>query len=256
MYIAKRWPGGLLTNFKTIQHSINRLKKIQEMEESGELDDYSKKMQSKMIKEKNRLHETIGGVKDMEGMPDALIVVDIKSEAIAVAEAKKVGVPIIGIVDTDSDPNQIEYPIPGNDDAIRAISLFIRYFADAIIEGNEEYEKSKIAKKDEAEAEEAGKLDAGDAQDIEEAFEKKMEQSGAKAEAEKETAKQEKSEEAASLEHKEEKSTETTKKSQEESEGIDVDEQDEKEMIKKQEKIDEINQKYEEEIFTDEEPEA
>lgn len=134
-YIDQRWLGGTLTNFATIRRSINRLKTLEEMseDESAKL---TKKERSKIDKELGRLNKTLGGIKNMERLPQAVFVVDPQKEKIAVAEANKLGIPVVAIVDTNCDPDPIDYPIPGNDDAIRAIKLFAGCFADAIIEGS------------------------------------------------------------------------------------------------------------------------
>jgi len=133
-YIDQRWLGGTLTNFATIRRSINRLKTLEEMseEESAQL---TKKERSKIDKERGRLDKTLGGIKNMERLPQAVFVVDPQKERIAVAEANKLGIPVVAVIDTNCDPDPIDYPIPGNDDAIRAIKLFAGCFADAIIEG-------------------------------------------------------------------------------------------------------------------------
>lgn len=134
-YIDQRWLGGTLTNFATIRRSINRLKTLEEMseDESAKL---TKKERSKIDKELGRLNKTLGGIKNMERLPQAVFVVDPQKEKIAVAEANKLGIPVVAVVDTNCDPDPIDYPIPGNDDAIRAIKLFAGCFADAIIEGS------------------------------------------------------------------------------------------------------------------------
>ncbi len=134
-YIDQRWLGGTLTNFATIRRSINRLKTLEEMseDESAKL---TKKERSKIEKELGRLNKTLGGIKNMERLPQAVFVVDPQKEKIAVAEANKLGIPVVAVVDTNCDPDPIDYPIPGNDDAIRAIKLFAGCFADAIIEGS------------------------------------------------------------------------------------------------------------------------
>ncbi len=138
-YIDQRWLGGTLTNFTTIRRSINRLKTLDEMteDESAKL---TKKERSKVDKERGRLEKTLAGIKNMERLPQAVFVVDPQKERIAVAEANKLGIPVIAVVDTNCDPDPIDYPIPGNDDAIRAIKLFAGAFADAIIEGTAAWE--------------------------------------------------------------------------------------------------------------------
>lgn len=134
-YITKRWLGGTLTNFVTIKASIDRLKKLESMKEKGEFQYFSKKEQSKMDKEQTRLTEYLEGIKDMKDLPKAIFIVDLKKEHIAVHEAKVLGIPVVGISDTNADPDVIQYPIPGNDDAIRSIQLFANLIADSYLEG-------------------------------------------------------------------------------------------------------------------------
>jgi small subunit ribosomal protein S2 len=134
-YVNVRWPGGMLTNFKTIRKSINRLKELQRMEADGTFNLLPKKEVSKLIKEMEDLDKNYGGIKEMEQLPSALFVVDTRKERIAVLEAKKLGIPVIAIVDTNCDPDDADYVIPGNDDAIRAIKLIGGSLADAVIEG-------------------------------------------------------------------------------------------------------------------------
>jgi small subunit ribosomal protein S2 len=140
-YVTKRWLGGTLTNFVTIKQSIDRLKKIDQMREKGELDFFSKKERSSMEKEYEKLNEYLQGIRDMKEPAGMLFVVDINKEHIAVQEAKKLGIKVVGICDTNSDPNLIDYPIPGNDDAIRSIKLFSEMIADAYIAGAKKYEQ-------------------------------------------------------------------------------------------------------------------
>ncbi len=134
-YVNVRWLGGLITNFHTIKKSIDKLKEYQAMKEDGRWDKLNKKEQSKLEKVYKKLYKNLNGVKDLEGIPDFLIVIDTEREDIAILEAKKKGIPIVGVVDTNGDPDIIDYPIPGNDDAIRSIKLFASKFVDAIIEG-------------------------------------------------------------------------------------------------------------------------
>ncbi|RNM30993.1 30S ribosomal protein S2 [Erysipelothrix rhusiopathiae] len=133
-FINQRWLGGTLTNFRTIQKSIRRLVEIEEMENSGSINVYTKKEVSLLLKEKDRLENFLGGIKEMKKLPDALFVVDPIEDANAVAEARKLGIPVFGIVDTNCDPNAVDYAIPGNDDAIRAIRTIVGLMADAMIE--------------------------------------------------------------------------------------------------------------------------
>lgn len=136
-YVNQRWLGGTLTNFQTIRKRINRLKQIEKMEEDGTFEVLPKKETVYLLKEKERLLKFLGGIKDMKKLPDALFVIDPRKESIAIAEARKLNIPIIGIVDTNCDPDEIDYVIPANDDAIRAVKLLTSTVADAIIEGNQ-----------------------------------------------------------------------------------------------------------------------
>ena len=134
-YVNQRWLGGMLTNFKTIRQSIKRLTEITELSTSGALDKRGKKEATQLRREMEKLERSLGGIKDMTSLPDALFVVDVGHEKIAVHEAKKLGVPVVAIVDTNCSPDSIEYVIPGNDDAMRAISLYAGGMAEAVIEG-------------------------------------------------------------------------------------------------------------------------
>lgn len=136
-YINSRWLGGTLTNYQTIQQRIKHLKKLEAMESDGTFDLLPKKEVILLRKEKDRLEKFLGGIKDMNGLPDAIFVVDPRKERIAIAEAKKLGIPIVAIVDTNCDPDEIDYVIPGNDDAIRAVKLLTGKMADAVLEGNQ-----------------------------------------------------------------------------------------------------------------------
>ena len=137
-FVNNRWLGGMLTNFTTIKRSILRLKKIEKMEVDGSFAGLTKKEVARLRKERTRLDKNIGGIKDMRDLPGAVFIIDTRKEAIAVAEAKRCGIPIIAVVDTNSDPTDIDYPIPGNDDAIRAITLFTQIIANAVIEADNE----------------------------------------------------------------------------------------------------------------------
>jgi small subunit ribosomal protein S2 len=142
-YIDQRWLGGTLTNFATIRKSINRLKELEELVEGDDAAKLTKKELAKLEKERGRLDKTLSGIKTMDRLPQAVFVVDPHKERIAVAEANKLGIPVIAVVDTNCDPEPIDFPIPGNDDAIRAIKLFSSRFADAIIEGRTIWESAK-----------------------------------------------------------------------------------------------------------------
>jgi small subunit ribosomal protein S2 len=133
-YINQRWLGGTLTNFQTIEKRVDRLKKLEQWEEDGTFDVLPKKEVILLRKEKDRLEKFLGGIKNMKELPSALFIIDPRKERIAVAEARKLGIPIVGIVDTNCDPDEIDYVIPGNDDAIRAVKLLTGKMADAVIE--------------------------------------------------------------------------------------------------------------------------
>ncbi len=136
-YVNQRWLGGTLTNFQTIRKRIDRLKAIEKMEEDGTFEVLPKKEVVNLLKEKERLVKFLGGIKEMKKLPDALFVIDPRKERIAIAEAHKLNIPIIGIVDTNCDPDEIDYVIPANDDAIRAVKLLTGKMADAILEGKQ-----------------------------------------------------------------------------------------------------------------------
>ncbi|MCT4633736.1 MAG: 30S ribosomal protein S2 [Firmicutes bacterium] len=136
-YVNQRWLGGMLTNFGTIKKRIKLLENINKMEEDGRFDVLPKKEVIKLKAQRDRLERFLGGIKDMGGIPDAIFVVDPKKEKIAILEAKKLGIPTVGIVDTNCDPDEIDYVIPGNDDAIRAVKLIASKMADAVIEGRQ-----------------------------------------------------------------------------------------------------------------------
>jgi small subunit ribosomal protein S2 len=156
-FVNERWLGGMLTNYKTISERIKRLYAIQNMETDGTFDALTKKEVIKLRLELERLEKFLGGIKEMRGMPAALFVVDPKKERIAVKEARILGIPIVGIVDTNCDPDDVDYVIPANDDAIRAIKLITGGMADAIIEGRqgESYDDGETEATDEADGTEA-----------------------------------------------------------------------------------------------------
>jgi len=146
-YVHNRWLGGALTNFQTIRQSIERLKKLEEMEKDPKIiEALTKKEMLVLRREKEKLERSLGGIKGMKKLPDAIFVVDTGHEEIAVREARKMGVPVVAVVDTDCDPDLVDYKVPGNDDAIRAIRLFCSAIADAVIEGKALYEQSRGAK--------------------------------------------------------------------------------------------------------------
>jgi small subunit ribosomal protein S2 len=133
-YVDHRWLGGMLTNFKTVKNSIARLVELDEMGASGANRGLTKKESLMLERERTKLDRSLSGIRDMKGLPDALFVIDVDHERIAVSEAKKLGIPVVGVCDTNSSPDGIDYPIPGNDDAIRAIRLYLRGTADAILQ--------------------------------------------------------------------------------------------------------------------------
>ena len=150
-YVNARWLGGMLTNFTTIRTRIERLKQLRTMEEDGTFELLPKKEVVKLNLEIEKLEKFLGGIKDMKEIPGALFIIDPRKERIAVAEAKKLGIPIVAIVDTNCDPDEVDYVIPGNDDAIRAVKLISSAIANAIIEGNEGRMGAAAAEADEAE---------------------------------------------------------------------------------------------------------
>jgi small subunit ribosomal protein S2 len=149
-YVNQRWLGGTLTNFTTIRRSLSRLRELEEITQSDQIREMTKKEAARLEKESGRLEKTLSGIKTMEERPQALFVVDTNKDRIAVAEANKLGIPVIAIVDTNCDPESIDFPIPGNDDAIRAIKLFASRFADAILEGQQLWESVRRDRQSEA----------------------------------------------------------------------------------------------------------
>ena len=143
-YVNHRWLGGLLTNYATIQKSIQRLKEIEEMSRDGRYELLTKKEVQRLERERLHLDQNLAGIKDMPGLPDALFVVDSSKEEIAVKEASKLGIPVVAIVDTNCDPDPVDYVIPGNDDALRAIRLFTSRIADAVLEGKQAAEQKQL----------------------------------------------------------------------------------------------------------------
>jgi small subunit ribosomal protein S2 len=136
-FVNHRWLGGMLTNFRTVRVSIKRLKELEEMAQSNNYEKINKKEILQLSRERDKLEKTLGGIKDMGGLPDALFVVDVGYENIAILEASKLGIPVVGIVDTNNSPDNIEYIVPGNDDSMRAIKLYTKMVADAILVGKE-----------------------------------------------------------------------------------------------------------------------
>lgn len=153
-YVDHRWLGGMLTNWKTLRQSINRLKELETQSQDGTFAKLTKREALERTREMEKLERSLGGIKNMGGLPDALFVIDVDHEAIAIKEAKNLGIPVIGIVDTNSNPDGVYYIIPGNDDAIRAVTLYASAMADAIIAGKEyaQTQNSAQAKGEEAAA--------------------------------------------------------------------------------------------------------
>jgi small subunit ribosomal protein S2 len=165
-FVSHRWLGGMLTNYKTIRSSIKRLRELEEQERDGTFAKLTKKEALMRSRMKEKLERSIGGIKEMSGLPDVLFVVDVDHERIAVTEANKLGIPVIGIVDTNSDPDGVDYVIPGNDDAIRAIKLYVTAVADAVLAGKaaagEVVSADEFVEVTEAEAEPASAQEAAD----------------------------------------------------------------------------------------------
>ena len=157
-YINRRWLGGMLTNFETIRGRVNKLRELEEFVNSGHIEKLPKKEVVQMTKKLEKLSKTLGGIKEMRGMPDLLVVVDQKKEAIAIAEANKLNIPVICLADTNADPDGIDYIIPGNDDAIRSIKLVCSKLADAVLEGKQlrENKANQMSKIQAIKAEDAG----------------------------------------------------------------------------------------------------
>ncbi len=161
-YVHNRWLGGMLTNFKTIKQSIDRLNYLNTIENDGSIEMFPKKERLKLGKERVKLDNTLGGIRNMTKLPGAMFVVDPKNEAIAVREGRRLNIPIVSIVDTNCDPDEIDYIIPGNDDAIRAIRLITSRIAEACIEGQQRYEERQQAATDKATGNESGVEAAAD----------------------------------------------------------------------------------------------
>ncbi|MDC0535870.1 30S ribosomal protein S2 [Francisellaceae bacterium] len=132
-YVNHRWLGGMLTNYKTIRQSIKRLRELEKMQEDGSFDRILKKEALTLTREMEKLEHSLGGIKDMGGIPDLLVVIDAKEEHIAITEAKRLGIPVVSVVDTNTDPDGIDYIIPGNDDAVRSIRFYMKHFADTVL---------------------------------------------------------------------------------------------------------------------------
>jgi small subunit ribosomal protein S2 len=174
-YINYRWLGGTLTNFNTIKKSIKRLEAIEKMEEEGQIDLLTKKEALILRRKKERLEKYFAGIRDMKALPDMLFVVDAVKEKIAVQEARRLGIPVVAPLDTNCDPDVIDYPIPGNDDAIRSIQLFCKEMSEAIIEGRALMAKEAEGEEAQEEAAEAGEATEAPAAEATEATEAKSE---------------------------------------------------------------------------------
>ena len=159
-YVSHRWLGGMLTNYKTIRASVRRYHDLEKQSQDGTFEKLTKKEALMRKRDMEKLENVIGGIKDMGGLPDALFVIDVDHERIAISEANKLGIPVIGIVDTNSNPDGIDYVIPGNDDAIRAIKLYVTAMADACAEGLEEARLSSGGKGEFVEVKDADKKEA------------------------------------------------------------------------------------------------
>lgn len=144
-YVRNRWMGGLLTNLETVKKSVKKLVDIEKMESNGTINRLTKKEASLLMKEKDRLLRDLGGIREMPVIPQAMIVVDTKKEEIAVAEATRLGIPVVGLIDTNSDPDKINYPIPGNDDAVKSIKFITSLLVDSILDGRREFVAGKKA---------------------------------------------------------------------------------------------------------------
>jgi small subunit ribosomal protein S2 len=155
-FVNQRWLGGMLTNFKTIRASIKRLGELQEMATSGALDKRGKKEATQLRREMVKLERSLGGIKAMEGLPDALFVIDVGHEHIAIHEAKKLGIPVVAVVDTNCSPDGIEHVIPGNDDAMRAIQLYASAIADSVLEGKSSVPQVAVGEDEFVELDEEG----------------------------------------------------------------------------------------------------
>jgi small subunit ribosomal protein S2 len=150
-YVHNRWLGGMLTNFQTIKKSIDRLNYLNSIENDGSISLFPKKERLKLAKDRLKLDSTLGGIRSMTKLPGAIFIIDVKNEAIAVHEGRRLGIPIVAVIDTNCDPDQIDYPVPGNDDAIRAIRLITSKIADACAEGKERYQERRHAEVDKGE---------------------------------------------------------------------------------------------------------
>jgi small subunit ribosomal protein S2 len=164
-YVNQRWLGGLLTNFQTVQKSIKRLKDLEAMQTDGRYEKLTKKERIKLDRERESLNKNLSGIKSMTRLPDVVFIIDVKKEEIAVAEANRLGIPIVAVVDTNCSPEGIDYVIPGNDDALRAVRLFASRISDAIVEGNQIATEGGVVAAETGEAGEGGETVEADATD-------------------------------------------------------------------------------------------
>lgn len=172
-YVNQRWLGGMLTNFETIRKSVKKLEEIDRMEKDGSFQFITKKEVSMLLKERERLVKNLSGIREMRKLPAAIFVIDAELEKIGIAEARKLGIPVVAVLDTNGDPDPIDYPLPGNDDAIKAIKLFCEAVANAVREGRLEFEKN-AREKEEAEAQAAAAESEEAAIEIDETLEEKL----------------------------------------------------------------------------------
>ena len=156
-YVSHRWLGGMLTNFKTVRQSIKRLTNLDEMATNGSLEQHSKREAQGLRREREKLERSLGGIKEMESLPDVLFVIDVGHEKIAIHEAKKLGIPVVAIVDTNCTPDDVDYVVPGNDDAMRAISLYAEGVADAVLDGRSAQPEMPAGEDEFVELDEEGK---------------------------------------------------------------------------------------------------
>jgi small subunit ribosomal protein S2 len=148
-FVTERWLGGTLTNFRTVRSRLQRLEELESLEESGELATFSKKRQSSLLREKRKIFRNLGGIREMNRLPEAIVVVDPRKERNCIREAKILGITVVALIDTDSDPDVVDLPIPGNDDSIRSIRLMLHHLVDAVLEG-----KNQLPQQEKAEVEE------------------------------------------------------------------------------------------------------
>ncbi|MFA5038221.1 MAG: 30S ribosomal protein S2 [Candidatus Omnitrophota bacterium] len=173
-YVNHRWLGGLLTNFQTVKKGIRRYKEIEQMEKDGIFDSLTKKEIAALSKERAKLLKNLSGVLEMDRLPGALFVIDSKKEETAILEAKRLGIPIVALIDTNCDPDLIDYPVPGNDDAIKSIRLISKFMADSLLDGRKRFDDVKAAKKEMEEKQEGPETDGAKIVEVEEEVIKKM----------------------------------------------------------------------------------